>query len=109
MGIIKAITGAIGGGLADSWLEVIESAPMGDKTVFTKGVKVRKGDARNQNVKGTADTISNGSIIHVYDNQFMMLVDGGKVVDFGPHEKLMATSEIYREVYTSQNRQGGDE
>ena len=81
MGIIKAITGAIGGGLADSWLEVIESAPMGDKTVFTKGVKVRKGDARNQNVKGTADTISNGSIIHVYDNQFMMLVDGGKVVD----------------------------
>ena len=82
MGIIKAITGAIGGGLADSWLEVIESAPMGDKTVFTKGVKVRKGDARNQNVKGTADTISNGSIIHVYDNQFMMLVDGGKVVDY---------------------------
>ena len=82
MGIIKAITGAIGGGLADSWLEVIESAPMGAKTVFTKGVKVRKGDARNQNVKGTADTISNGSIIHVYDNQFMMLVDGGKVVDY---------------------------
>lgn len=25
MGIIKAVTGAIGGGLADSWLEVIES------------------------------------------------------------------------------------
>ena len=34
MGIIKAVTGAIGGGLADSWLEVIESAPMGDNTVF---------------------------------------------------------------------------
>lgn len=33
MGIIKALTGAIGGGLADSWLEVIESAPMGDNTV----------------------------------------------------------------------------
>ena len=82
MGIIKAVTGAIGGGLADSWLEVIESAPMGDNTVFTRGVKVRKGDSRNQNTKGTADTVSNGSIIHVYDNQFMMLVDGGKVVDY---------------------------
>ena len=82
MGIIKALTGAIGGGLADSWLEVIESAPMGDNTVFTRGVKVRKGDSRNQNTKGTADTVSNGSIIHVYDNQFMMLVDGGKVVDY---------------------------
>lgn len=82
MGIIKAVTGAIGGGLADSWLEVIESAPMGDNTVFTRGIKVRQGDKRNQNTKGTADTVSNGSIIHVYDNQFMMLVDGGKVVDY---------------------------
>lgn len=82
MGIIKAVVGAIGGGLADSWLEVIECAPMGDNTVFAPGVKVRQGDKRDQNVKGTADTVSNGSIIHVYDNQFMMLVDGGKVVDY---------------------------
>ena len=28
------------------------------------------------------NAVSNGSIIHVYDNQFMMLVDGGKVVDY---------------------------
>jgi membrane protease subunit (stomatin/prohibitin family) len=51
---------------------------MGDQTVFAKGVMIRQG----QNTKGTSDTISNGSIIHVYDNQFMMLVDGGKVVDY---------------------------
>jgi len=82
MGIIKAVIGAIGGGLADSWLEVVECGDMGDNTVFASGVKVRGGDRRNQNVKGTADTVSNGSIIHVYDNQFMMLVDGGKVVDY---------------------------
>ncbi len=82
MGIIKALTGAIGGSLADSWLEVIESAPMGDNTVFTRGIKVRKGDSRNQNTKGTDNTVSNGSVIHVYDNQFMLLTDGGKVVDY---------------------------
>ena len=82
MGIIKAVIGAIGGGLADSWLEVVECGDMGDNTVFASGVKVRQGDKRNQNLKGTADTVSNGSIIHVYDNQFMMLVDGGKVVDY---------------------------
>ena len=82
MGIIKAVLGAIGGGLADTWQEVIESGPMGDNTVFTRGVKVREGDSRNQNLKGTEDTISNGSIIHVYDNQFMLLTDGGKVVDY---------------------------
>ena len=51
---------------------------MSDKTVFTSGVLIRKG----QNTKGTGNTVSNGSIIHVYDNQFMMLVDGGKVVDY---------------------------
>lgn len=78
MGIIKAIGQAIGGGFADQWLEVIEPNDMGEHTVFTNGVMTRKG----QNTKGTSDTVSNGSVIHVYDNQFMMLVDGGKVVDY---------------------------
>ena len=82
MGIIKATLSAIGGGLADSWLEVIEAEGMSDTTVFSRGVTVRKGDKRSSNRKGTKDTISNGSVIHVYDNQFMILVDGGKVVDF---------------------------
>jgi membrane protease subunit (stomatin/prohibitin family) len=82
MGIIRATFSAIGGGLADSWQEVIEAGAMGEGTVFCRGVTVRKNDKRNSNRRGTADTISNGSIIHVYDNQFMMLVDGGKVVDF---------------------------
>lgn len=86
MGIIKAVVGAIGGGLADQWLEVIESDSMSDTTVFAKGVKVRKDDKRNANVKGTEDTISNGSVIHVYPNQFMMLIDGGKVVDYTAEE-----------------------
>ena len=37
---------------------------------------------RGQNKKGSDDIVSNGSIIHVYDNQFMILVDGGKIVDY---------------------------
>ena len=72
MGIIRAAVQAVSGGLADQWLEVYEPGDMGDRTVFTTGVKVRKG----QNVKGSGDTVSNGSVVHVYDNQFMMLVDG---------------------------------
>lgn len=86
MGLIKAIGSAIGGSLADQWLEVIEPNDMGDNTVFTSGVTVRKDDKRNSNKKGTADTITNGSIVHVYPNQFMMLVDGGKVVDYTAEE-----------------------
>ena len=43
MGIIKAVTNAIGGGLADQWLEVIEAGDMSDSTVFCAGVPVRRG------------------------------------------------------------------
>ena len=78
MGIIKAVGEAVSRGFADQWQEVYEADNMGERTVFTSGVLIRRG----QNVKGTSDTVSNGSIIHVYDNQFMMLVDGGKVVDY---------------------------
>ena len=78
MGIVKALTSSIGGSLADQWLEVIEAGNMGDQTLFTSGVKVRKGS----NTKGTDNTVSDGSVIHVYPNQFMLLVDGGKVIDY---------------------------
>ena len=86
MGIIKAFFGAVGGSLGDQWQEVIEAQNMTDTTVFTKGVKVRANDKRNSNKKGTEDIVSNGSIIHVYPNQFMLLVDGGKIVDYTAEE-----------------------
>lgn len=78
MGLIKAAAQAVGGAFADQWLEVFEADNMGDQTVFASGVRIRKG----QNKKGTDNTVSNGSLIHVYDNQFMMLVDGGRIVDY---------------------------
>ena len=82
MGIIKAVFNAVGGALGDSWLEVIEADSMGDNTVFCKGVKVRGDSRRNNNKRGEADVISNGSVIHVYPNQFMILTEGGKVIDY---------------------------
>ena len=82
MGIIRATVNALGGGLGDQWLEIIEANNMSDTTVFCAGRTVRKNDRRNSNKKGTDDVISNGSVIHVAENQFMMLVDGGKVIDF---------------------------
>ena len=85
MGIVKAFFGAMSGNLADQWLEVIEADEMSDTTVFTKGVKVRT-DKRSSNKRATEDVISNGSIIHVYPGQFMMLVEGGKIIDFTAEE-----------------------
>lgn len=78
MGIIKAAADLVKGNLGDQWLEVYEAENLGDQTVFTRGVQIRRG----QNTKGTDNTVSNGSVVHVYDNQFMILVDGGKIVDY---------------------------
>ncbi len=82
MGIVRAALRSVGGGLADQWLEVIEPENMGEQTVFSAGVQIRRGENR----KGTPGTVSNGSVVHVYPNQFMMLVDGGKVVDYTAEE-----------------------
>ena len=82
MGIIKAFFESVGGSLADQWLEVIEADEMSDTTLFTRGVAIKANNKRGSNKRGSDDFISDGSIIHVYDNQFMLLVDGGKVVDY---------------------------
>lgn len=85
MGIIRAVTDAVSGALADQWLEVIEPDQMSDRTVFTAGVQMRQGEC-NSNTKRTSAVVSNGSVIHVYPNQFMLLVDGGKIVDYTAEE-----------------------
>ena len=69
MGIIKAAADLVKGNLGDQWLEVYEAENMGDQTVFTRGVQIRRG----QNTKGTDNTVSNGSVVHVYDNQEKVL------------------------------------
>lgn len=82
MGLIKAVSGAIGGAFGDQWLEAIEADNMTDRTIMAKGVAVRADDRRSSNTRGTAGVISNGSMIHVYPNQMMMLVENGKIIDY---------------------------
>jgi membrane protease subunit (stomatin/prohibitin family) len=82
MGIIRAAASAAGGALADQWLEVIEADNMGDSTVMTGGALVHRDSKRNQNKRGTEYLITDKSVIMVGQNQFMLLVDGGKVIDY---------------------------
>lgn len=85
MGIIRAAVGAVGGSLADSWLEYITAGDMEATTVMTKGVQVTRGK-RGSNRKATPDIISNGSRIEVGPNQMMILVDSGRIVDYTAEE-----------------------
>ncbi len=86
MGLIKATFDAIRGNLADQWAEALEADNMSDTTVFCSAKNVHGKDRRFGNKKGTEGVISNGSIIHVYPNQCLILCDGGKVVDFTAEE-----------------------
>ena len=45
----------------------------------------------------------------VEDANRILVLDGGAISAIGTHEELLETSEIYREVYTSQNKAGGQE
>ena len=82
MGIIKAAINSIGGSFADQWLEYIKAGSLDSQTVMSAGVKVRGRDKRNENKEGSADFVSDGSLIEVGVNQFMILTDGGKIVDY---------------------------
>ena len=44
----------------------------------------------------------------VEDADRILVMDGGTINAIGTHEELLKTSEIYREVYTSQNKAGGE-
>ena len=79
MGLIKAITGAAGGVLADQWKEFFYCDSIANDTLIVKGQK-RTGK-RSSNTKGEDNIISNGSGIAVADGQCMIIVEQGKVVE----------------------------
>ena len=82
MGLISAAVSSVSCVLSDSWKEVIEPDDMSDSTLLVKGVAVKKGS----NKKGTDNYVSNGSVIHVYPNTLLLLMDGGKIVDYSAQE-----------------------
>ncbi len=79
MGLIKAITGAVGGVLADQWKEYFYSEALEIDILVAKGV-LNTSD-RSSNKKGSDNVISNGSVISVADGQCMIIVEQGKVVE----------------------------
>ena len=44
----------------------------------------------------------------VEDADRIIIMDGGRIISVGSHEELLCDSEIYREIYTSQNKAGAD-
>ena len=79
MGLIKAITGAAGGVLADQWKEYFYCDALDADTIVAKGQKRISG--RSSNKHGSDNIISTGSVIAVADGQCMIIVEQGKVAE----------------------------
>lgn len=68
--------------------------------------KIRK--AFREEIPGTTKIIIAQRISSVQDADRIIVLDDGKISGVGTHNELMETNEIYREVYESQTKGGGD-
>ena len=59
-------------------------------------------------IPSTTKIIIAQRIASVQEADMILVLDGGKIVGVGNHDELLATNEIYREVYTQQTRGGND-
>ena len=79
MGLIKAISGAVGGVIADQWKEFFYCESLSSDVLMTKGQK--QVGSRSSNTKGNDNIISNGSGISISNGQCAIIVDRGLVTE----------------------------
>jgi membrane protease subunit (stomatin/prohibitin family) len=84
MGLLKAAGGAVGGVLADQWLEFFVCESLEASVLVAKGQK--RAGKRGANVKGEDNIISNGSGVVVHKGQAAIIIDQGKIVEFCAEE-----------------------
>ncbi|MBQ8611437.1 MAG: ABC transporter ATP-binding protein [Oscillospiraceae bacterium] len=65
--------------------------------------------AFREEIPGTTKFIIAQRISSVQDADVIVILDGGRIVDCGTHEQLLATSEIYQETYEQQKKGGEDD
>lgn len=68
--------------------------------------KIRK--AFREDIPETTKIIIAQRISSVMDSDRIIVMEDGAINGLGTHEELLATNEIYREVYESQTKGGGD-
>lgn len=81
MGLIKAITSAAQGVMADQWREYFYCDSLDTDVLVTKGKKRSNGKGAGNN-RGEENIISNGSVVAINEGQCMIIVDQGKVIEF---------------------------
>ena len=68
--------------------------------------KIRKAFA--ESIPGTTKIIIAQRISSVQEADRILVMEGGKISGLGTHEELLSTNAIYREIYETQVKGGGD-
>ncbi|MCL2802571.1 MAG: SPFH domain-containing protein [Micrococcales bacterium] len=81
MGLIKAAVGAVGGSLADQWLEFITAPAFDEQLLVAPGLFQAQNQGRGSNTRGSANIISDGSRLLIPENTALVVTDGGRIKD----------------------------
>ena len=87
MGLIKLVAGALGAAsgafnttTSSMWVDYFESGDMSNGVIMKRGVRIT--GPKSQNKNNDTNIITSGSGIDVQENQCMILVENGAIVDF---------------------------
>ena len=105
MGLINILKDVVGGASSafnstlntTMWREYFESGDMSDGVLMKRGEKILGKDSKNR--KGDDNVITSGAFIDVQENQCMILVENGKIVDanVGGHLRKLVKSAFVQD------------
>lgn len=80
MGLIAAASGAVGGTLADQWIDFFTAPAFDEQTLVAPGVLRERNNDRGSNTRASMNVVTDGSRIAVPENTAVIITDGGGIV-----------------------------
>jgi len=92
MGLIKALSDALTGTLADQWKDIITAAAFNEHSVVVPGIHRDRVNGRGINTNYTPGIITNGSIVSVPENTAAFVFSQGRIdsilIESGDYEYI---------------------
>lgn len=80
MGLISAAAAAVGGTLADQWVDFFTAPAFDEQTLVAPGIFRERNNGRGSNTRGSTNIVTDGSRVAVPENTAVIITDGGGIV-----------------------------
>ena len=80
MGLISAGIGAVGGTLADQWLDFLTAPAFDEQTLVASAVRQERKNGRGANKCGSTTIVTDGTRVAVPENTAVIISDGGGIL-----------------------------